>query len=80
MEPYNVFGPGTPEITDASDVAIHVRVEGELLEAKLRALAAQVSQTEGLITAFGRDAYLEAISEEAFRRAQRVLPRSVEPL
>jgi LmbE family N-acetylglucosaminyl deacetylase len=69
LEPYNVFGPETPEITESSDVAIHVRVEGELLDTKLRSLAAQVSQTEGLIAAFGRDAYLEAISEETFRRA-----------
>ena len=39
----------------------------ELLELKLRAIEAHVSQVEGMLNAFGQDFFREAHKEEFFR-------------
>jgi LmbE family N-acetylglucosaminyl deacetylase len=60
---------GAPSVTPLADTSIYLRAEGELLDAKVRALAHQVSQTEPLIGLMGDDAYRRMIAEEIFRPA-----------
>ena len=70
LEPYNVFAPGTPAITPREEMGIDLTLrDPELIELKMRALQAQVSQTEGLIAAFGADNYKAAFTEETFALA-----------
>ena len=67
---FNVFFAGLPSITEHADMAAHIELGGEELERKLRALAAQESQTAGLIGAIGRARYAEWVSAESFRPAR----------
>ncbi|MFN2489748.1 MAG: PIG-L deacetylase family protein [Actinomycetota bacterium] len=70
LNQHNVFEPGTPEVTPVEELSINFSVTGDLLEAKVRALRAQISQTEGLIAALGEEFLRSGISEETFRRAR----------
>ena len=71
LEPYNVFAPGTPLTASEDECSIYVELEGEALDRKVQALKKQVSQTEGLISAFGEEAYRDFLSLEAFVEAAR---------
>jgi LmbE family N-acetylglucosaminyl deacetylase len=61
-----VFEPGFPTGTPEEDVALHLRLEGEVLDRKIVALRAQASQTAGLIAAIGEGLFREWCAEEAF--------------
>lgn len=58
-----------PVLYEPSECALYVIADGEDLALKERALDAQPSQTAGLKAFVGREAYLSAISEEAFVNA-----------
>lgn len=67
MQPFNVFmEPGTPPVTPPAALAVHVRVQGELLDRKLEAISKHVSQVEGMLAAFGPDYFKRAMVEEPF--------------
>jgi LmbE family N-acetylglucosaminyl deacetylase len=56
-----------PLLHDVEDLAVHAILDGDLLEAKYRAMLCQESQIGPLITALGHDKYLELLAEESFR-------------
>lgn len=64
---FNVFGPGTPPITPRDELAIELPLDPELLDRKLRAIEAHVSQVEYMLRYFGQDFFREAHKVELFR-------------
>lgn len=64
---FDVYRPGTPPVTPLEDMSIHIELEPELLELKLRAIEEHASQVEALVAAFGRDRFRTAMREESFR-------------
>mgnify|MGYP003694392677 CR=1 FL=1 len=56
-----------PEETPTSEMAIWFSCEGDLLDRKVRALRAQQSQIEPLVTGYGIDAFRSLVREEFFR-------------
>lgn len=67
VEPFEVFVPGTPTRTPVSELAVALRLSGDLLERKLAALRAQRSQTAGIIDALGPEKYAAWVADEFFR-------------
>lgn len=57
-----------------ADLALHLELDGALLDRKLTALRALATQTTALLTAVGPEVYASAIAEEAFVDATTVLP------
>ena len=64
--PYNVFFAGPPPRTPRPQLGIDFKLSKELLDLKYEAIKAQVSQSEGLLKAFGRDFFDQSNSEETF--------------
>jgi LmbE family N-acetylglucosaminyl deacetylase len=60
---------GADEIprTPRDQLAIHVDLDGQLLDIKERAMLAQASQVDDMIAALGRDRYRDVLREESFR-------------
>jgi LmbE family N-acetylglucosaminyl deacetylase len=56
-----------PEAVTTDEMAVWFTCEGELLERKARALRAQASQIDGLVAAYGHDAFVHLVREEFFR-------------
>ena len=56
-----------PPCTPADELAIHARYDGDLLDAKVRALKSQVSQTEAVLKHLGEAFLREGLAEEMFR-------------
>ena len=70
MNRFNVFmEPGTPPVTPKEQLAIDFALPPDVLELKLSAIEAHVSQVEGMLTAFGRNYFRDAMKEEYFRLA-----------
>ena len=70
MNVFNVFmEPGTPPTTPRDQLAIAFALPPDVLEQKLKAIEAHVSQVEGMMAAFGPDYFREATGEETFRLA-----------
>jgi LmbE family N-acetylglucosaminyl deacetylase len=69
FDEFNVFFAGRPSITPRSELGIEFELDSELLEQKFRAISAQVSQSEGMITTLGRDFFNAAQRGEYFRVA-----------
>jgi LmbE family N-acetylglucosaminyl deacetylase len=65
-----VFAPETPPVTDRDDLGIDFVLPEDLLELKLKALAAHRSQLEGLLAVFGQELFREDASAEWFRLAE----------
>jgi LmbE family N-acetylglucosaminyl deacetylase len=64
MNQFNVFmEPGTPPVATPRDQDILFELSPDLLERKLEAIEAHVSQVEGMLNAFGKD---------FFRRGNRI--------
>ncbi|HVM41349.1 MAG TPA: PIG-L family deacetylase [Acidimicrobiia bacterium] len=55
-----------PPAVDPSDLAIHIRLEGEALDRKVAALRAQASQLEPLIEEWGLDFLRESQAQEMY--------------
>jgi len=62
----NVFYPGYPVLVPDHDLAIDLVLDPDTTDLKVRALAAQRSQTAALIGAMGRERYAEWVADEAF--------------
>ena len=65
-ERFDVFEPGHPVTRRETDLALHLRLDPGTLARKVRALAAQTTQTAGLIAAMGDDEYAAWVADEAF--------------
>jgi LmbE family N-acetylglucosaminyl deacetylase len=63
---FDVYLPGYPVITASDSLAVDVELVGSTAERKVRALAAQATQTAGLIAAMGLDTYTSWVGDEAF--------------
>ncbi len=66
-EPFNVFLPGTPRVVPREDLAIHFEVPPDILETKVSAINAHVSQIETILEAVGDEVWWREMSLEAFR-------------
>jgi LmbE family N-acetylglucosaminyl deacetylase len=75
---FNVFmEEGTPLVTPRDELAIDYDLPPDLLELKLRAIAAHVSQVEGMMNAFGEDIFRRGQRTEFFRlAAEKERPRA----
>jgi LmbE family N-acetylglucosaminyl deacetylase len=70
MNRFNVFmEPGTPPQTPVAELAINLVLSPEQLERKLRSIAEHVSQSEGMLEAFGVNWFRESMAEEYFTLA-----------
>ncbi|HEX6230773.1 MAG TPA: PIG-L family deacetylase [Actinomycetota bacterium] len=66
-EPFNVFRPGTPPITPADQLSIDYRLPDDILELKVAAIRAHVSQVESIFEAVGEEVWWREMSFEGFR-------------
>ena len=77
VEAYERFGidfdqvmmiPGAePAVTAEDDLAVWLRLDGEALDRKVRALRSQASQIEPLIALVGIEAYIRQVADEFYR-------------
>ena len=65
-ESLGVFSPGFPVTVPDDRLAIHLLLDPDTAARKVRALAAQQTQTAGLIAALGVDQYTAWVGEESF--------------
>lgn len=70
LEPYDVFAPGLPPSLPREKIDLSFVFDGDLADLKIKALRAQVSQTEGLFTAVGPAFVERGLREESFRLAR----------
>jgi LmbE family N-acetylglucosaminyl deacetylase len=69
-EPFNVFRPGTPPITPREELAVYYELRDDILEQKVNAINAHVSQVEAILEAVGPEVWWREMSYEAFRPGQ----------
>lgn len=69
-ERFDVFFAGRPTISRRDSMAVHMDLSGSLLDRKYAALAAQSSQTAGLIAAMGERRFRQWIAVESFAAAR----------
>jgi LmbE family N-acetylglucosaminyl deacetylase len=67
-----VYLPGYPLLTPAERLAVDLVLPRDIAVRKVRALAAQATQTTGLIATLGIDVYTAWVGEESFVEAARV--------
>jgi LmbE family N-acetylglucosaminyl deacetylase len=68
MNKFNVFmSPDTPPVMSRDEIGLLFQLPDDLLDLKLKAIEAHVSQVEGMLNAFGQDFFREAHKEEFFR-------------
>lgn len=68
LDQYDVWFAGNPSITPVEELAIDFELSADLLERKHSAITAQVSQSEGLLAATGKDFFFEMGRRETYRR------------
>jgi LmbE family N-acetylglucosaminyl deacetylase len=56
-----------PPTTPMSDLALYVRLKGDALDRKYKALLCQRSQVESLLAAMGEDVYRDFLADEDYR-------------
>jgi LmbE family N-acetylglucosaminyl deacetylase len=66
-EPFEVFRPGTPDLTPPEELVIDFTLPEDLLELKVRAIRAHRSQVEAIVEAVGEDTWWREMSTELFR-------------
>lgn len=64
---FDVFRPGTPPVTPPEQLSIDFPLSPDLLELKLEAISAHVSQVGGMVEAFGEDIFRRAMKAEWFQ-------------
>lgn len=69
LAPYDVFFAGPPPRTPREELGIYFELSPELLDLKYEAIRAQVSQSEGLLSALGRGFFDVSNKEETFALA-----------
>ncbi|WP_214368294.1 PIG-L deacetylase family protein [Pseudonocardia sp. H11422] len=65
-ESLGIYPPGYPILTPADQLAVDLVLDPDVAARKVRALAAQATQTEGLIAALGVDCYTAWVGDESF--------------
>lgn len=70
MNRFHVFAPGYPPIAEADEMSIGFALAPDVLERKLQAIEAHVSQVEYMLRYFGEDFFREAHKIEMFRLAE----------
>jgi LmbE family N-acetylglucosaminyl deacetylase len=65
-ESLGIFEPGYPITTPAQRLAVDLVLDADTVARKVRALAAQATQTAGLIAAMGIDRYTAWVGDESF--------------
>ncbi|HEX6919436.1 MAG TPA: PIG-L family deacetylase [Actinomycetes bacterium] len=68
LDRFNVFMGAEPPCTPVDELAIHTRLEGDLLDTKLRAIRQMTSQVEPLVNGLGEHFFRQGLIEESFRR------------
>jgi LmbE family N-acetylglucosaminyl deacetylase len=68
-ESLGIYLPGYPVITPADRLAVDVELDPDTAARKVRALAAQTTQTAGLIATLGLDRYTAWVGAESFAAA-----------
>jgi hypothetical protein len=63
-----------PPGTAVGSLAVHLRLDGELLERKLTALRAMATQTSDVMSAIEPDLFAHLVAEECFVDAARPQP------
>lgn len=66
-EPFNVFRPGTPHQVPRDELAIFYELPPDILETKVNAINAHVSQIESILQAVGDEVWWRQMSFEGFR-------------
>ncbi len=66
-EPFNVFLPGTPRQVPREDLTIYYELPPDVLETKVNAINAHVSQIESILEAVGDEVWWRQMSFEGFR-------------
>jgi LmbE family N-acetylglucosaminyl deacetylase len=66
-EPFNVFLPGTPHVVPREELAIHYELPPDILQIKVNAINAHVSQIESILGAVGDEVWWRQMSFEGFR-------------
>jgi LmbE family N-acetylglucosaminyl deacetylase len=74
LNEFDFFYPGCPEFARSNDVTI--RLDDELVDAKVTALRQHASQMEPLFEAYGDDFFRSILSTEVYRRGTRPAFRS----
>ena len=69
---FDVFRPGTPPVTPRDALSIDFTLPAELLELKLHAIQAHLSQVGGMVDAFGEDIFRRAMKAEYYRLGAEV--------
>ena len=70
-ERLGIYPPGYPVLTPAERLAVDLVLARDVAVRKVRALAAQATQTAGLIATLGVDIYTAWVGEESFVEAAR---------
>jgi LmbE family N-acetylglucosaminyl deacetylase len=68
-EELKVFELGRPRVCAEDELALQLRLSGVALNRKVEALLRQASQTEGLVTAVGRERFSAWVANESFALA-----------
>lgn len=71
-EEYGVFELGRPRVCSEQEMAIRMRLEGEVLDRKVEALLRQASQTAGLVQAVGRERFRAWVAAEMYAVPQQL--------
>jgi LmbE family N-acetylglucosaminyl deacetylase len=69
---FDVFRPGTPPVTPRDQLSIDFALPADMLELKLRAIQAHLSQVGAMVEAFGEDIFRRAMKAEYYRLGAEV--------
>jgi LmbE family N-acetylglucosaminyl deacetylase len=65
-EEFGVFELGRPRVCRNDEMAVPLRLDGDVLDRKVAALLRQASQTEGLVAAVGRERFRAWVATETY--------------
>jgi LmbE family N-acetylglucosaminyl deacetylase len=65
-EEFGVFELGRPRVCRNDEMAVQLRLDGDVLDRKVAALLRQASQTEGLVAAVGRERFRAWVATETY--------------
>lgn len=66
-EPFEVFRPGSPDITPVEDLVVDYQLPPEINDLKVRAILEHESQVRAIFEAVGEDVWWRQMSREMFR-------------
>lgn len=67
LDRFNVFMGSEPPVTAVDELAVHIHLDGAMLDTKLNAIRSMTSQVEPLIAGLGEEFFREGMVEESFR-------------